>query len=337
MHHPVPSSEPASYREDPPVPSDGAPAWIESFARAFGEDQETRWSRRMLRHASDMMVVCDDDLTILYHNRSFLRAVGHQSGTFRGQSLFRFFPREDQGDAEQAFHQLLTGRSGGMRISATFLTLSGRKKFEARVTRSRCGESSYHLYFVVREESATPPRENHAAGETHDPLLVGLPVAAFRTDRKLRIVHTSGNLWHEGFRCDPALLIGADLSDPSCPRTPGFLRRIDYCDTMAALSLHAEFDWGDVGYEVVVEPFLDEKKKRVLGAVGLIRVAKRAAKPQERTKKIEIFDRSKVIPERTEETSQGEQISRIRDSIQPRSISSPDRDREKADKVALLN
>ena len=329
----------------PPVPGKEPLAWMESLARTFGEDSDTRWGKRLVRLASDMVLVCDDDLNILYHNRSFLRGVGYQAGSFVGTSLYSFFPENDLSDAEAAFGRLLSGRSAGMRIQATFLTHKGRRQFDARVTRSRRGKEAFYLYFVIRDETQRAEELAALQEKAVEPLFTGLPVAAFRTDRQLRITQAFGELWKEAFHCNLKSLIGVDLSDIGCPKAPKFLHQIDYCDTMAGLTLHTDFFFEGVCYEVTVEPFLNErKKKKVIGTVGMIRVAKTVTPRVESETLPFPTAKDATSPLRKPRTlaitadNLEEEIGRIRDSIRPRRITAEDFDREgEEDLVALSN
>lgn len=70
QHHeiPVPARMPDS---EVPTPDAAPAAWKNGLARAFGEDEETRWGRRMVRVAADAMLVCDESLRIRYHTVPF--------------------------------------------------------------------------------------------------------------------------------------------------------------------------------------------------------------------------------------------------------------------------
>lgn len=341
-HHSVPF-DPGAGLDEPPVPNADHPRWMDSFARAFGDDADARWGRRIVRHASDMLVVCDGGLRILYHNRAFLRSIGYQAGSYVGQSLLSFFPEMDRAEAEAAFRRLVDGRSAGMRIAASYRTLRGERHLEARVIRRRCQEDSFHLYLVARDDTERVEHEKELEAARIEPLFNGLPVAAFRTDRRLRIVRAFGELWREGFGVEAKRLVGADLSRRDCERTPPFLREIDYCDTMAALSLRDTFTWNGGAFEVTVEPFIDGKK-RVVGSVGLIRRAKWIARmpgspefpfpgARDQTQSIEQPRRLSLDDEVSEK-----EIARIRDSICPRRLIRNDLEGdEERDSVALAN
>ena len=327
-HHAMPEME-EEPNLHPPMPSAEPARWVEAFTRTFGDDGESRWGKRIVRLASDMVVVCDDEMKILYHNRAFLRGVGYQAGTFEGSSLLSFFPQSDLPEAERAFERLLSGRSAGMRIQASFMTQKGDRIFDARVTRSRRGTNAFFLYFVIRDETQREEEVAELKSQLIEPLLTGLPVAAFRTDRRLRVTKVFGELWADKFRCTPESLVGMDLSDADCEKTPLFLKQIDYCDTMAGLTLHTDFYYEEIGFEITVEPFLDEKKK-VLGSIGMIRVAKKVASKAETDTLPFPTAKDHTAPIRSPRSlsistpSMEEEISRIRESIQPRRMSAAD-------------
>lgn len=273
-HHEGPG-ERRQEKPDPPIPRKAPPVWIDSFARAFGEDRDTRWGSRLVRLVSDMVLVCDEDLNILYHNRAFLCGVGYQTGTFVGTSLLPFFSENDRPDIENAFGRLLARRSAGMRVHATFMTRKGNRQFDARVTRTRRAKEAFFLYFVIRDETSQVKQIEELEAQTIEPLITGLPVAAFRTDHRLRIIQAYGDLWKDAFRCSPNALVGVDLTKPGCRAGSKFLKQIDFSDTMAGMSFHTDFSHQGKGFEITVEPFLNEKSK-IMGSIGMIRMAKKA-------------------------------------------------------------
>lgn len=311
----------------PPIPGKQLPEWVDSLARAFGEDRDTRWGSRLVRLVSDMMLVCDENFKILYHNRAFLNGVGYQAGTFIGTSLLAFFSKADLPDAEYALGRLLSGRSAGMRFQSTFLTRKGKRQFDARVIRTRRAKDSFYLYFVIRDETNRSKEIELLESRMIEPLITGLPVAAFRTDHRLRIIQAYGDLWTGAFRCPPKSLIGVDLSQPVGGPASNILSQVDFCDTMAGLTLHTDFSHRDQGYVITVEPFLDEKS-RIMGSIGMIRLAKEQASP--------IGGNRSTDP--TCETLQDE-IGLIRESIRPRKTSDDDFDLEgeQGDLLALSN
>lgn len=89
--------KPDSHRcsEEPPeclpLPERGLARWKEDFVGLFRKDPEKRWGAALVRIASDPILICNESLQILHHNRAFLKAIGHTSGTYRGLSLDAFF------------------------------------------------------------------------------------------------------------------------------------------------------------------------------------------------------------------------------------------------------
>src|SRR5690606_10019300 len=95
--------------------------------------------------------------------------------------------------------------------------------------------------------------------------------AAWRTDEKLRVLEAVGTLWNDlGYTRE--LLPGADLSGAGGASLPSFLLEIDFCDTMAGMTLHTALQMNGQSFSVTVEPFLDERG-RIVGTVGMIRRA----------------------------------------------------------------
>lgn len=337
QHHeiPVPARMPDS---EVPTPDAAPAAWKNGLARAFGEDEETRWGRRMVRVAADAMLVCDESLRIRYHNRAFLRLIGYREGSYKGMSLYDFLPGKDRAEAEEVFAGFFESRTAGIRLNAPFLTLKGKREMDARISRTRVGEGKFLVYFVIRDDSSRAAMVRDLEDKSIEPILGGLPVAAFRTDRKLRVTHAFGSLWDDlGFASDS--LLGADLSDQGGMAVPRFLHDIDYCDTMAGLTLHTEVTWKEMLFEVTVEPFVDEHRKgRVIGTLGLIRKAKRipsdrAAEhlrfpdPEDYTRPLQATRKVETGP-----PSEEDEIARIRSSIRPRPLApgdiSPEAERE---------
>ncbi len=128
---------------------------------------------------------------------------------------------------------------------------------------------------------------------------------------------------------DPERIIENDLSNPYCEKTPEFLQQVDYCDTMMGLTLHTELVWHESGYAITVEPFLDEKKK-ILGAIGMIRLIKRITENSHSAKlpfptardHTQPIDNPRALSLSGETLE--EKISRIRSSIRPRRLSPVD-------------
>lgn len=330
-----------------PEPGREGPEWIASLARAFGEDSEEKWGKRVVRAVSDMLLVCDENLDIVYHNRAFLRGIGYAEGTFVKQNLIHFFPLTDREEAYRILHGFLRQRHAGMRVSAGFLTRAGECQFDARITRSRRGDERFHLYFVLRPEART--QEDPVAEVRDDALFDELPVAAFRSDRHLRIEQAFGPLW-EQFGFSGEQLVGSSLCDQESGMGPQFLREIDYCDTMAGLTLHTEFEWRGENYEITVEPFLDENRK-VAATVGMIRQAKsspqrggadhlRFPRPEDYTQALKKMQLDKKTrPVEIGPPAGEKDVEEIRSNIQPRRLSPSDFDHpeEAGDDVALAN
>ncbi len=240
----------------------------------LGEGRERYWAEQSVRVSSDLILVCDDSLAILFHNRSFLRFLGHEEGSYVGFSLLEFFPAEDRGEAEVAFTSLIHGRSAGMRIQADLLGKAGTTRIEARATRTRAAGDRIFLYLSIRESLAQAPEAPSSVPA--DSILEGLPIAAFRADGQLKVTHVSGELWSD-LGLEPGRVLGADLSSPRCPMTPAFLQEIDYCDTMAGLSFQTATEWKNNHLIIAIEPFIDlGKKGKVTGILGLVRLAKRS-------------------------------------------------------------
>ncbi|MEM6916325.1 MAG: hypothetical protein AAF491_07125, partial [Verrucomicrobiota bacterium] len=267
------------------------------------------------------------------------------------QSFLSFFPSNDRPDAEKALHSLVSAQQGGLRFGATLLTTRGPRSFDARVVRSRLTNGRFLFYMVIREEQKKKVDIQKTERQASELLFAGLPVAAFRTDKWLRILRAFGSLWDE-LKIDPASLKGADLCDPQCHLVPPFLHQIDYCDTMAGLTLHADLTWRQIPYEVTVEPFLD-KNRKVIGTIAMLRKAKadpvnRGAEhlsipmpvdpttplKKTRTVKLDPSHQKPTQPARqpAAETSAAlgatavteEVVSQIRSEIKPRRLSPPD-------------
>ncbi|MEM9018732.1 MAG: PAS domain-containing protein, partial [Verrucomicrobiota bacterium] len=122
------------------TPGSERPVWMRSFLRSFGDDPDARWGGRFVRLASDLMLVCNEELEIIFHNRAFMKAIGYDEGSYVGESLTKFFPLMDRADAGKAFDSLMGGNSGGIRIDCSLLTVRGERRFVARATRSRRSE-----------------------------------------------------------------------------------------------------------------------------------------------------------------------------------------------------
>ncbi|HQZ26728.1 MAG: PAS domain-containing protein [Verrucomicrobiales bacterium] len=263
---------PGSAFEPSPEPDDVLPRWWRGIQKTFSQDPEDRWGPQMFRIASDMMVVCTDTLEICHHNRAFLKGIGYASGCFSGRFLFDFFPQEDRASAIDAFAGLKSGHAAGMRISATFLTLRGRRQMDARAVRSRNQDGSFVYYLVLRDVTEQLKATELVQARSAENLFGSLPVAVWKTDSQLKVTETTGALWSElGYSRER--LIGGDLSDPHSVRLPSFFLDLDYCDTMAGMSFQTEVSVENQPYSITVEPILDTSN-RVVGTIGILRRSK---------------------------------------------------------------
>lgn len=258
--------------EPAPEPDDSSPRWWRGIQKTFSQDPEERWGPQMFRIASDMMVVCTDTLEICHHNRAFLKGIGYTSGCFSGRFLLDFFPREDRTSAIDAFAGLKSGHAAGMRISATFLTLKGRRQMDARAVRSRNQDGSFVYYLVLRDVTEQVKAVELSQARSAENLFGSLPVAMWKTDPQLKVTEATGALWSElGYSRER--LIGEDLSDPYSVRLPSFFLDLDYCDTMAGMSFQTEVSVENQPYSITVEPILDISN-RVVGTIGILRRSK---------------------------------------------------------------
>lgn len=313
-----------------PTPGPRGRTASERLTEFLGEGRERYWAEQLVRVASDSILVCDGDLGILFHNRAFLRFLGHSEGSYAGFSLLEFFPAADREVAGEAFAGLVHGRSAGMRIQADLLGRAGVTRVEARATRTRAAGEKVYLYLVIREALHQPlEAESPAATES---ILDGLPIAAFRADGHLRVTHVSGSLWTE-LGLDPARILGADLSSPRCPQTPPFLHEVDYCDTMAGLSFQTGLEWKNHQLIIAIEPFVDlGKRGKVTGILGLVRLAKKSEieqrpdhlhypSPTEFTRPLQIHPfRNTDRVALSRHPSEADAIARIRASLNPRPL-----------------
>lgn len=348
IHHSLPEKLPKD-RDLSPEPGVAPAAWKAAFACAMGEDAAARWGKQLLRITNDMVVICDEALNIVYHNRGFLRGTGHFEGSYEGRNLTEFFPSADRADARKAFEGLACSQQGALRFGATFLTKRGERSVDARVVRSRRDNGEFLFYLIIREEQRKRVDVKKTERQACDLLFAGLPVAAFRTDKRLRIIRAFGSLWDE-LKIDTTSIKGADLSNPQCHLVPPFLHQIDYCDTMAGLTLHAELAWKQEPYEITVEPFLD-KNRKVVGTIGMLRKAKmdpadRGAEhlsipmPVDPTAPLKHSRRVEISPRPETADISPDLVSRIRAEIHPRPLSPPDIrgfSSQKTEPVALAN
>lgn len=272
LHHAFTGGAPE--KVGPPRPSKSRSGWLSGLRRYFMDDTEERWGARLIRISNDMMLVCDEELRILYHNRSFLKGAGYQAGTFVGQSLIDFVPAADRPDVRNTFEFVRTEKGKGARLDAQMMTQRGDRIFDLRIVRSLNRNGKYFFYIVARDETERRGGEQqfHQNGESR--FLDDLPVAAWRTDRELRVVDSCGTLW-ESFDVVGSSLIGLDLSDARCPLTPRFFHQIDYCDAMAGQFLHTTIEWGGETFDATVEPILDSSHL-VVGTLGMLRRSKQA-------------------------------------------------------------
>jgi len=236
------------------------------------------WGAGFVASGPDLLLVCDERLRLVYHNRAFSRALGDARGSFKGLPLCDFFPSTDRAELRSWLRDFLEGRLGNLGFSVSLLTLGDPVPVEARVARQTRRGKRRHLYLSLREAAAPAARPQAgesgaapgAAGRTG--ILDGLPAALFRTDPQLNIVHASGSLW-ETFQTEPATLVGSSLVDASCHLVPPFLHEVDYCDTMAGLTLQTDLTWRGEAFVLTVEPFIDQEMK-VVGTLGMLRKAR---------------------------------------------------------------
>jgi len=247
---------------------------------------DARWGRRFAIDGGEILVACDESLRLLYHNVGFARTIGGPRGSYLGLDLGGFFPEAHRSLLLESFRDLAKGSSASLEFEAALLTRSdpvtvsghaaigiesGRRQVLLTMRARRAAEVAET---VSRGGEGIPARAGAAAGETEggDPV-AGLPAAIFRTDRTLSIEHASGDLW-SSFQIDPSSLVGGSLVDPSCHLVPPFLHEVDYCDTMAGITLQSDLSWRGKDFVLTVEPFVNEDMK-VVGALGILRIAKR--------------------------------------------------------------
>lgn len=270
--------KPDSHRcsEEPPeclpLPERGLARWKADFFGLFRKDPEKRWGPALVRIASDPILICNESLQILHHNRAFLKAIGHTTGTYRGLSLDAFFPQSEREGFLGVFQEWRRGHAAGMRFQAALLTTRGERPFEIRVVRCRDKkEGVYSYYLIGREVPEGRKGARDGEDEKGDPFFQGLPVAAWRTDGELRITKVYGSLWPElGTASED--LVGEVFGRRHDTLLPEVLRGIDCSDTLSGMSLQTELSSGTECFNVSVEPFLDASGK-VVGTVGLLRRA----------------------------------------------------------------
>jgi len=292
----------------------------------FGRDPETRWGKQLIRVASDMILVCDESLEILHHNHAFLKNVGYQEGSFVGQHLLSFIPSADREEADGAFARLRRGHAAGMRFAATILTMKGCRQIDARVVRSRNYDGSFFYYIMARDFTEHQEQMEESRASQVEPLYQHLPVAAWRTDENLRVLEACGTLWSDlGFAREE--FVGTELAGNEGNPLPPFLVEIDFCDTMAGMTLHTALRLDGHYFSVTVEPFLDEAGK-IVGTVGVLRRAKAMARnislsrtdaqPTVAEPALEITRRSSIDPHAIAAASAGKTTN-----LRPRTLEPP--------------
>lgn len=241
------------------------------MAGLLRRDLDGRWGAQLLKIASDMIVICDESLTILHHNRAFLKAVGYSDGSFRGSNLNDFFSSDERDGVNEAFADWRRGHAAGMRFQAGLLSTKGRRLSDFRAVRSRNRDGSFLYYLVAREAAETKkPGQTNVSDDT-DPFFRGLPVAAWRTDAGLRITQAFGSLWPElGAASED--LVGELFGRRHDSLLPQVLQSIDCSDAVSGMSLQTEVEVEGQHYNVTVEPFLDGSG-RLVGTVGILRRA----------------------------------------------------------------
>lgn len=284
MNPPLPESQNSLQGEEFPCPDKARWKWLESAVKFVGEDPSVRYGSQLARISSDMVIVCDEELEIQFHNGAFLKGIGYREGTFVRHSLFDFFPRKDRKAARAAFESLRGGNAAGLRINASVLTRRGTREFDIRVVRSRCKDASYLYYLVGRDDTgrvletkAMKAKLAKATAPKVD-LFGDLPVAMWRTDHRLRIQAVHGGLWKD-MGIKEGILKGACLADGIEPRLPSFLHDIDFCHAMAGRSLQQLVAFGSDHFEVSIEPVLNEKGS-VAGTLGIVRRSKQCEEPE---------------------------------------------------------
>lgn len=258
-------------RGDTPEPGWRSGARRLAMSGLLRRGAEDRWGAQLLRIASDMMVVCSEELEILHHNRAFLKAVGYGEGSFRGMSLLDFFPSEEREGILAVFRDWRRGHAAGMRFQGPLLTTKGERPVDFRAVRSRERAGTFVYYLVAREAPPNVRGPSAPEEEGREAFFRGLPVAAWRTDAALRIVQAYGSLWPElGAASED--LVGEVFERHQHSLLPEVLRDIDCSDVLSGMSVQSEIRHEDAPYQVSVEPFLDAGGKLV-GTVGLIRRA----------------------------------------------------------------
>ena len=259
------------------------PAWLQGLCKMIGEQPEARWGTQLIRIAQDMILVCDEDLHIHFHNQAFVKRLGYREGSYIGCNLIDFIPKADQPDARKAFNHLGAARVWGIRVEAKFLTRKAPLAFVAEVTRSRRSDGSYFYYLIARPKVVTasssvdnfsrPPAEESTAMDW----VKHLPVAAWQSDREHRIVALSGKLWSE-LEVDEKSAVGCQLSVASPDGIPGILAAVKPSLRSALRHSEAEFDFEGKKYQIVVEP-VKAASGEFSGSVGYVSAALSVSRP----------------------------------------------------------
>jgi len=271
--------------ESVPSPGDEQNRFLKGLLKGIGEVPEARWGAQLVRIAQDMIIVCDDQLEIQYHNQSFVRKLGFSGGSYRGRNLLDFFPAADREAADAAFEELGGGRMRGIEIEAKFLTRSKPLAIVAEVTRSRRPNGSFYYYMIVRPTRDAPvvaktrklePAAVDPSLKAASELFSELPIAAWRADGDHRITQLFGKLWKE-LSVDCSASIGVDLSVADLTEGPEILRSIKPAARAGRRSFVAEVSFEGLRYSVTVEP-VNGPGGECTGSVGFIRAASAASR-----------------------------------------------------------
>ncbi len=238
-----------------PVPGNSPSRIKVALTKLVGEDPHQRFGTQLIRIASDMIAVCNEDLEIIFHNQAFVKGMGYRDGSFTGQSLLFFFPSADRFDAESAFSGLVNGHAAGLRINASVLTKRAVSQFDIRVVKSRMINGEFLYYLIAREEKpqSTTPKKIESVPLKHTSFFDALPVAVWRTDKRLKITDAEGSLWSE-INLNAASQIGESVEGDTSTLLPNWFKRLDFCDTMAGQSFHLEVCDESGNFDVTIEP-----------------------------------------------------------------------------------
>ncbi|NNE92121.1 MAG: PAS domain-containing protein [Verrucomicrobiales bacterium] len=280
MSHHSPTTSHCLDSEHLPIPAPEPAGWKSSLLKAFGESPEMRWGSQLIRIHRDMIVVCDSNLEIQYHNQSFRQNLGFSRGTFVGYSLLDFFPDKDREAAANAFDYLQKGPKRGFLVESAFLSTGMALPFEAAVTRSLRNNGSYYFYLIARPqgqlEKRNQPQVEEPAVSVDSPnatsdLMANLPIAVWCADQNHRITSLSGKLWDQlGVDCQ--LATGAELGLEACVSTPEVLARVPREIRTSPSPVKVAVDFQGGHYEAVVEPLFSDHGVFV-GTIGYLRPA----------------------------------------------------------------